>query len=209
MSNFDPIQLYKEHFVNKQFERLNLFLPLNKLYNIKSVLYPGSFVHMTPSFVFPKTVYVDTDKRTPKFFADPRVVQFISAEKIYAQDPEVSFLFTDYRKRLELPIESFDLLISQYAGIISKYCKQFLKINGLLLANNSHADATMAFLDDDFELIATITHRNGKYKYSSENLDLFFVPKKQEHPKIEEFEMNQKAIGYKKTVGNYLFRRVK
>lgn len=67
----------------------------------------------------------------------------------------------------------------------------------------------MAFLDDDFELIATITYRNGKYKCSSENLDLFFVPKKQEHPTIEEIEMSQKAIGYKKTAGNYLFRRVK
>jgi hypothetical protein len=209
MSNFDPLQLYKEHFVDKQFERLQLFLLLNELYDIKSALYPGSFVHITPSFVFPKTVYVDTDKRTPKFFADSRVVQFISKEKKYDQAPEVSFHFADYRKGLELPIESFDLLISQYAGIISKYCKQFLKVNGLLLVNNSHADATIAFLDDDFELITTITHRNVKYKCSSDNLDLFFVPKKREHPIIEEIEKSQKAIGYKKTAGNYLFRRVK
>ena len=209
MSHFDPLQLYKEHFVDKKFERLDLFLLLNKIYDIKCVLYPGSFVHVTPSFVFPKTVYVDTDKRTLKFFADSRVVQFISKEKKYNQDPKVSFRFADYRKSLELPTESFDLLISQYAGIISKYCKRFLKIDGLLLVNNSHADATMAFLDDDFELIAVITLRDGKYKYSSDNLDLFFVPRKQEHPAIDEIEMSQKAIAYKKTAANYLFRRVK
>lgn len=58
MSDFNPLQLYKEHFVDKQFERLQLFLLLNALYTIKSVLYPGSFVHMTPSFVFPKTVLI-------------------------------------------------------------------------------------------------------------------------------------------------------
>ena len=64
-------------------------------------------------------------------------------------------------------------------------------------------------LDDDYELISTITHRNGKYKWSSENLELYFVPKKQEHPTREEIEKKQKGIGYKKTASNYLFKRVK
>ena len=35
-----------------------------------NVLYPGSFVDIAPSFVFPNAVYVDLDKRANRFFKD-------------------------------------------------------------------------------------------------------------------------------------------
>ena len=35
-----------------------------------TVLYPGSFVDIAPSFVFPNVVYVDLDKRAKRFFGD-------------------------------------------------------------------------------------------------------------------------------------------
>ena len=206
--NVDPVQLYKQYFIDKDFERLELFILLRDLFSINSSLYPGSFIHITPSFVYPKTAYVDTDKRAPYFFHDPRFYDFIMKRKIYNQEPEIAFHFSDYREPLDLKNQSFDLLISQYAGIISKYCKQYLKLNGFLLVNNSHGDATMAFLDDDFELISIINNSNGKYKCSSENLNLYFVPKKLEKITPEEIEKKQRGIGYRKAADNYIFRRV-
>jgi hypothetical protein len=37
---------------------------------IERGLYPGSFVHSTPSLVIPGIVYVDTDQRCKNFFED-------------------------------------------------------------------------------------------------------------------------------------------
>lgn len=47
----------------------------------------------------------------------------------------------------------FDLLISQYAGFISDTCINYLKVNGYLLVNNSHADAGLAAIDKDYKLL--------------------------------------------------------
>ena len=33
-------------------------------------LYPGSYVDLAPSFVWPSVTYVDTDRRAAQFFAD-------------------------------------------------------------------------------------------------------------------------------------------
>jgi hypothetical protein len=33
-----------------------------------NVFYPGSYVDIPPSFVFPSVTYLDIDKRTPRFF---------------------------------------------------------------------------------------------------------------------------------------------
>lgn len=43
-----PVEVYQEHFVEKGFERLDLFLLLRDRYGIRSAIYPGSFVHITP-----------------------------------------------------------------------------------------------------------------------------------------------------------------
>ena len=63
----NPLELYKEHFVDKEFERLELFQLLREKYGAESAIYPGSFVHLTPSFVFPVTTFVEMDKRAKKF----------------------------------------------------------------------------------------------------------------------------------------------
>ena len=47
MKKGEAISLYKKHHVYKNDERLDQFLILAKKFDIKSVLYPGSFVHIT------------------------------------------------------------------------------------------------------------------------------------------------------------------
>ena len=140
MSNFAH-ELYRKYFTDRQFERLDLFQIISGKFDIQRVLYPGSFVHVTPSFVFPYVVYVDSDKQAKKFFNDPAVQGFINEQKEYPQVAEITFHAADYRKGFDEQEERFDLLISQYAGFVGQDCKRYLKKGGLLLANNSHGDA--------------------------------------------------------------------
>ena len=85
MKNGEAISLYKKHYFDKNDESLDQFLILAKKFNIKSVLYPGSFVHITPSFVFPKVVYVDNSEIAKDFFNDQTIYEFISKKKYTAR----------------------------------------------------------------------------------------------------------------------------
>ncbi|MEZ5217710.1 MAG: hypothetical protein R2715_14270 [Ilumatobacteraceae bacterium] len=49
---------------------MRLFAAVAGFVEASRVLYPGSFVDVTASFVFPAVTYVDVDRRTAKFFAD-------------------------------------------------------------------------------------------------------------------------------------------
>ncbi|MFX0037200.1 MAG: hypothetical protein ACFE9I_16330 [Candidatus Hermodarchaeota archaeon] len=40
-----------------------------------------------------------------------------------------------------------------YAGFVSQSCKEYLKVGGILLTNNSHGNASMAYIDDDYQFI--------------------------------------------------------
>lgn len=175
MKQNNPLSLYKKYHTDREDERLGLFTILAEKYKIKSALYPGSFVHITPSLVIPKVVYVDSYKKTKKFFNNPAVNDFISKNRIYKEEPDITFHLKDYQNEIEEPIQSFDLLISQYAGFISLHCKIYLKAGGLLLANNSHGDASLAFLDKDYRFIGVFNKRKiNKYTFSDKNLNTFF-----------------------------------
>lgn len=202
------LDLYEKYFQERHFERLNLFQIVADKFNVKRALYAGSFVHITPSFVLPDVVYVDNDKQAKQFFSNPEIFKLIAARKIYPQEAKVSFHFADYRNGFDEIIGSFDLLISQYAGFVGQYCKQYLKTGGLLLANNSHGDAGRAAVDDDYRLLAVFSAKNEKYKISEDNLNEYFVPKSQVEITREYLETLQKGIGYKKTASVYLFQKV-
>jgi hypothetical protein len=187
----NSLQLYEKYFMDRDFERLDLFQLLLKKYGIKSALYPGSFVHITPSFVFQITVYVDTDKKAKNFFNDPEIYDFIKKHKIYPQNADITFYAMDYRNDLDLKAQNFDLLISQYAGFVSQYCKRYLKIGGVLLVNNSHGDASMASIDSDYELIAVINRSKEKHRLTEKNMDSYFIPKSTVNITKEYIEKNQ------------------
>lgn len=204
----DALALYQEHYVEKDFERLDLFQLLAERYGIESALYPGSFVHITPSLVYPVTTYVETDARAKAFFADPAVYTFIDRHKTYDREPQVIFHAADYRRDFAEPEKRYDLLISQYAGLVSQPCKRYLKIGGLLLVNNSHGDASMASIDDDYALVAIANRRGGKYRLSERDLNAYFIPKAQIEVTREYLEELGRGIGYTKSAGSYIFGRV-
>ena len=77
----NPIYLYEKHHVNKDDERLGLFQRINKEYAIKKVLYPGSYAHITPTFVFPVVVFNDTYEKLEKFYKTNELRDYIN--KLY------------------------------------------------------------------------------------------------------------------------------
>jgi len=81
MKKKDSLILYKKYHIDRDDERLGLFLEIAKKFNIRNVLYPGSFVHITPSFIFPRVVYVDSYKKAKKFFEDLSVYDYICKNK--------------------------------------------------------------------------------------------------------------------------------
>lgn len=203
----NTISLYSKYHLDRADERQAMFEAIAEHFNIEHVLYPGCFVHVTPSFVFPKVTYVDTERRAEQFFAAPELQKLLSERKLYAQDAQVLFHYQDYTKQLPEHDESFDLLISQYAGFISQHCKQYLKIGGWLLANNSHGDASMAYLDDDYKLVGGVNRQGEKFNFSTSRLEDYFIPKKDVLITKEYLEKIQRGIGYKKSAFAYVFRR--
>ena len=133
--------LYKKYHLDRDNELASLFEQLTEQFNVKSAMYAGCYAHITPSFFIQKVVYVDLEKPAKKFFDDPNVLAYIEERKKYKESPEVTFYHQSYEDPIEEPEESFDLLISQYAGFVSEATKRYLRRGGILVANNSHGDA--------------------------------------------------------------------
>lgn len=207
-SKFNAIDIYKKYYIDRNHEQIDLFQLLKVTFGIESVLYPGSYVQISPAFIFSHVVFIDSDKTANKFFKDDKPISYIIDRKMYSADPDVTFYAQDYSVPIQKLENQFDLLISQYAGFISDTCKNYLKINGYLLVNNSHADAGLAAIDKDYKLIVTIKKSHDKYRISFSELDDYFIPKKDVIISKEYLYKTRKGIGYKKAAPLYLFQRI-
>jgi hypothetical protein len=191
-------------------DRLRLFTAVAEEVDATTVLYPGSFVDVAASFAFPSVTYVDSDRSAQQFFADrPGVEEIIDAHRDN-NAPEYQFRFehTDYREELDFGDETFDLLVSLYAGFVSLSCTRYLRIGGTLLVNSSHRDASMASIDDRYRLIAAVTSRSGRYQVDRRGLEQYFVPKKEQDVTEDRLHRLARGVGYTKTPFAYIFERV-
>ncbi len=203
----DSIQMY-EDYVGNHWNRRELFEKLIEKYEISSILYPGSYIHITPSLLIPKVTYVDMDKKAKAFFKDEKVYAYIEKHKTYKENNQASFFPADYSTEFEDTSNQYDLLISQYAGFISQSCKRYLKFGGILVANNSHGDAGIAHLDGDYELISVANQRGDKWTISEKNIDAYFIPKKDIEITKAYLQNLGRGLGYKKAANAYVFRRI-
>ena len=178
---------------------------LKNNFQIQRVLYPGSWIHLTPSLVFPYVVYVDSTANTKKMLEDSELLEYIKKHSM-AINPSIKTYEKDYRIEIDEAKESFDLLISLNSGFISQYCSQYLKKNGLLLANNAHYDAIKAFTDDTFSVIGVFSNFSHLVE---ENLEDYFVTKNnqlitsdmviensKEPPSKAKYQLKKKALYY-------------
>lgn len=188
-------------------DRSSLFRALAASEDIRSALYPGCYLDLSPSTAIPSVTYVDTDRRAARYFADPdRVAAEVSADATTAA-PVVRFLHADYTGDLPLADASFDLLISLYAGPVWEHCRRCLRPGGLLLANTSHGDASLAALDPELSLVAAVLHRAGRYRLDTDGLDRYLVPKNPAAADPERIRHSGRGIAYTRSAFAYVFRR--
>lgn len=174
------------------------------------VLYPGSWCDVAASFVWPSVTYVDTDRRADRFFDDADGVREIVAAVAGAPaDPDVRFIRADYTSPLPLDAESFDLLVSLYAGPVSRHCTTYLRLGGTLLVNPSHGDVALASIDPRYELSGVVMARAGDYQVTTADLDQYLVPKRPVEITTELIERTGRGVAYSKPAFAYLFRRVR
>ncbi|MCB0965695.1 MAG: hypothetical protein KDB37_02570 [Ilumatobacter sp.] len=112
-------------------DRHRLFSAVAAAVDVETVLYPGSYVDLAPSFVWPSVTYVDIDRRATQFFDDEAGVRALLADR--GVDPDshsVRFIEADYSDSLDLDDGAFDLLVSLYAGFVSEACTRHLRVGG-------------------------------------------------------------------------------
>lgn len=206
MEKIEIPKLYKKYFVDKNDERKELFEKLKGLYNPQKGIYPGSFVQISPSFYIKEMTYIDSDKRISKFFDDDSVLRYINYNKIYDEIPVVKAFQSDFSSKLPIDDYFFDIMFSFYAGLISQYCKNYLKNNGLLVCNNSHGDASIAFIDNEYELIAIIKRNGEMFNISEKNLDEYFIKKDGTAIDIEKVQTKMIGEKFTKNAFAYVFK---
>lgn len=189
-------------------DRKRLFAAVHDAMGGKTVFYPGSFVDLAPSFIFESVTYVDMDKRAAGFFADDIGIRQIIASEGGAPTSGIEFIPGDYRKEIGVPESSCDLLVSLYAGFVSEFCTQYLRIGGVLLAAPSHGDVAMASIDSRLELCGVVRSRSGQYRVSTDALDSYLVPRKPIEITAAMLHERGRGIAYTKSPFAYLFRRI-
>jgi hypothetical protein len=170
------------------------------------VLYPGSFVDLAASSAFRSVTYVDSDARAARFFADRDEVDAIVAE-FGIEGATWTFRHADYRTELGLADESFDLLVSLYAGFVSEGCARYVRPGGWLLVNSSHGDVALTALSAQWELVGVVLIRGGGYRVRLSGLDGFLIPKRGAEPTREEIMESGRGIAYTRPAAAYLFQK--
>ncbi|MBN1782926.1 class I SAM-dependent methyltransferase [bacterium] len=175
----NPVEhLYKTYLSDMHLERRGLFEALADAFPSETVLYPGCQIHVTPSFFFPHVVYVDNGVMAADFFKDTDAVQaLVDRNKKYGRSAHVRFIGLDFTQDLSLRDNSFDLLISLYAGGIAASCHRYLRPGGLILTNNHHDDAGEAARSPVFGLAAVIHERGKQVRISGDDLEDYFIPR--------------------------------
>ena len=183
-------------------------------FGCRRVLYPGSYLDITPSLVFPDVCYVDSLKGIARHLADPELLDYINEHKSYPEDSVISCYEADYETFGGEPVGSFDLLISLNAGFISQRCCYFLKQRGLLLVNNGHYDANRAYVDLTYEFVAALEGGALSWESLPRNPFSYFSTRLGEELTLAMVERDAKRPPSKarfrpsKQSDAYLFRRV-
>lgn len=190
-------------------DRSSLFAEVAVAWRIERALYPGSYLDLAPSTAIGAVTYVDTDRRAARYFADSgRAAAELNDMPHSTAEPDIRFLQADYTGELPVADGGFDLLISLYAGPVWDHCRRYLRAGGLLLANTSHGDASVAALDPDLELVAAVQHRGDRYRLDTADLARYLVPKKPDAADADLIRRSGRGIAYTRPAFAYLFRLV-
>lgn len=190
-------------------DRRALFAAVAEVVGATTVLYPGSYVDLTPSMIWPSVTYVDTDRRANQFFSDaPGVQELLVENGVASGGSDVRFIHRDYSHELPLAAGSFDLLVSLYAGFVSEHCTRYLRPGGFLMVNSSHGDAAMASIDPRYRLDGAIVETQGGYDVDTDDLDTHLVAKRDVEITVESLHESGRGVAYTRSPFAYLFQRI-
>lgn len=207
LKDIEPV--YREFAMNRGKQQA-LFALVGDSFPIERALYPGSYIDISPSFVFAGVTYVDTDRRARAFFADiAAITRMIQSDRPDGDPPAIVFHHSNYTDLIDEPDGSFDLLISQFAGFVSRSCSRYLRPGGWLLVNDSHGDAGVTALDPDFQLVATIHDVGNAYRLDTESLDDYFIPRRRTPVTLDLLLSSGKGIRYKRSADAYVFQKIR
>lgn len=204
----NAIEIYQQFYVEMKLERTGLFEAVQRKFAPQTVLYPGCSIHITPSFYFPHVVYVDQMDSAREFFEDEAgVMEIIRRRKHYPKSTYVRFIPQDFTTPLPILENSYDLLMSIYAGGIARTCQKYLRVGGLLLTDNHHDDAGEAARDGGYELVGVVRQVGGNFRIGEDGLEAYFVAKKPVTNKAHA-KYGSTRPEYRKNADYYVFRRV-
>lgn len=152
------LDYYKAYYLGKYDPTIMIFNYLAKTYDIKKVVYPGSFIHIAPSFSFNDVTYIDMYDNIDSFYENEDIFKYIDLHKSYTSATVMNFIHSSYN----LHEGKYDLLISSNAGSVSVDCKKLLNKTGYLLVNNGHSDADNAFSDNDYDYLGYFRFKGDK-----------------------------------------------
>ena len=187
--------------------RKRLFAAVGEAVGDSVVLYPGSYVDVAASFSFSSVTYVDVDRRAARFFEDVEGVRDIIEREGGSPSATVEFIHTDYTTDLDLDPESFDLLVSLYAGFVSEACTEYLRVGGVLLVAPSNGDTAMASIDSRYELSGVVISRSGSYRVRTDSLGTYLTPKNPLTITSDFLHEHRRGVAYTKSPFAYLFAR--
>ena len=184
---------------------MNLFTATAQLTRASLVLYAGCHRHLTASLVFPDIDYLDNDRKVQALYTDPAALSYVDQHKQYVGDARLRFTLADYTKPPSSKIqkESYDLLISLSAGLVSPHCSKYVRQSGYLLASDAHSDARHAYLSPDWHLIAVWDNVRSNWLQDSTTLNRCFKVKGTGKPLTQEQADESARVG---TVSKRSFR---
>lgn len=190
-------------------DRSSLFAAIVDLWDVCSALYLGSYLDLSPSTAIESVTYVDVDKRAASFFGDRALVQCeLQGHTRAGAGASVEFLHQDYTAPMPLVNGSFDLLISLFTTPAWMHCQQYVTSSGLLLANASHGEASLAALDPNLELVAAVLHQSGEYRLDTAELDSYLIPRRPGQVDPDVILRSGRGIEYTRDAFAYLFSRI-
>mmetsp|Transcript_60260 Transcript_60260/g.141959 ORF Transcript_60260/g.141959 Transcript_60260/m.141959 type:complete len:270 (+) Transcript_60260:56-865(+) len=147
-----------------------------------TVLYPGCHRHITPSLFYPSVTYVDNYAKLREFYLDPAVYTWVQENKKSPEPAKMLYACQNFEKPLPAKfggLQSFDLMISASAGIISTVCYDYLKQgDGYLLVSDAHFDAKEAFLHPEIYEPVAFWDRNSLQRDTTRFNEFFLVATK-------------------------------
>ncbi|XP_057309442.1 uncharacterized protein LOC130647559 [Hydractinia symbiolongicarpus] len=152
-----------------------IFKSVNDIAKPTKVLYPGCHRHITASLIFEDVVYVDNYSKVQTLYDDPKALAWIDEHKEYNNDAKIKFKCKNFEGDFGEKVNSFDLIMSMSAGIVTKSGSKYLKKSGYFLVSDAHFDARMINLDPNFKL--THVWQNDQFDYSEAALEGHFTTK--------------------------------